>query len=90
MTIKDDENTLEWNSDAFRRESRQIKSCPQSTPHESHDWTNAIRYRCLGLQAPVGKDTTDHELLIKAAADYDRRMSTRWGRFLMWLLRKTT
>jgi hypothetical protein len=22
--------------------------------------------------------------------DYDRRRSTRWGRFLLWLLRKTT
>ena len=23
-------------------------------------------------------------------ADYDRRRSTRWGRFLLWLLRNTT
>jgi hypothetical protein len=22
--------------------------------------------------------------------DYDRRRATRWGRFLLWLLRKTT
>jgi hypothetical protein len=29
-------------------------------------------------------------LLMKVVADYDRRMATRWGRFLMWLLRKTT
>jgi hypothetical protein len=30
------------------------------------------------------------QLLRDMVADYDRRMSTRWGRFLMWLLRKTT
>jgi hypothetical protein len=30
------------------------------------------------------------ELARKIVADYDRRVSTRWGRFLMWLLRKTT
>lgn len=30
------------------------------------------------------------EILARVVADYDRRMSTRWGRFLLWLLRKTT
>ena len=29
-------------------------------------------------------------LLDKLQADYDRRRSNRWGRFLLWLLRKTT
>lgn len=29
-------------------------------------------------------------LLAKLLEDYDRRMSTRWGRFLLWLLRTTT
>jgi hypothetical protein len=29
-------------------------------------------------------------LLEKVVADYDRRRATRWGRFLLWLLRKTT
>jgi len=34
---------------------------------------------------------TDAENVLRAAvADYDRRKGTRWGRFLLWLLRKTT
>jgi hypothetical protein len=33
----------------------------------------------------------DAELILTLAlADYDRRRATRWGRFLLWLLRKTT
>lgn len=34
--------------------------------------------------------TSAEQLLAAALEDYDRRMSTRWGRFLLWLLRKTT
>ena len=34
----------------------------------------------------AGRDELHREIL----ADYDRRRSTRWGRFLLWLLRKTT
>jgi hypothetical protein len=30
------------------------------------------------------------EVLKKIVADYDRRKSKPWGRFLLWLLRKTT
>ena len=30
------------------------------------------------------------EALRKIVADYERRRRTRWGRFLLWLLRKTT
>lgn len=30
------------------------------------------------------------EILQQIVADYDRRKSTRWGRFLLWLLRNTT
>ena len=35
---------------------------------------------------------TDEQLALaaKLKADYARRCSTRWGRFLLWLLRKTT
>jgi hypothetical protein len=33
----------------------------------------------------------DPELILSLAlADYDRRRATRWGRFLLWLLRRTT
>lgn len=32
----------------------------------------------------------DDTFLDDCVADYDRRRSTRWGRFLLWLLRKTT
>ena len=31
------------------------------------------------------------EAVLRAAlADYDRRMENPWGRFLLWLLRRTT
>ncbi|MDF2751699.1 MAG: hypothetical protein K0S82_81 [Gaiellaceae bacterium] len=30
------------------------------------------------------------DVLRAVVADFDRRRSTRWGRFLLWLLRKTT
>jgi len=34
---------------------------------------------------------SDGDLLLQLALhDYDRRRSTHWGRFLLWLLRKTT
>lgn len=33
---------------------------------------------------------TDDEFRAAVVADYDRRRRTRWGRFLLWLLRKTT
>lgn len=44
------------------------------------------------LLSPEKSDLTcEHEDLIRRLVeDYDRRMSTRWGRFLLWLLRKTT
>jgi len=32
----------------------------------------------------------DQTLVKKLLDDYDRRRSTRWGRFLLWLLNKTT
>lgn len=31
-----------------------------------------------------------NEVLQEIVSDYDRRRATRWGRFLLWLLRKTT
>lgn len=34
--------------------------------------------------------TTDRELLEKIVADYDLRRKHWWGRFLLWLLLKTT
>jgi Na+/melibiose symporter-like transporter len=34
--------------------------------------------------------TETEDILAKILADYDRRRATRWGRFLLWLLRKTT
>lgn len=33
---------------------------------------------------------SDKEVVDLMQADWERRMSTRWGRFLLWLLRKTT
>ena len=32
----------------------------------------------------------DKEVLRRVVADYDRRREHWWGRFLLWLLRKTT
>jgi Na+/melibiose symporter-like transporter len=32
----------------------------------------------------------DEDFRQAVIADYDRRRRTRWGRFLLWLLRKTT
>jgi hypothetical protein len=42
------------------------------------------------LHQIVERKRADNVLLAKLVADYDRRMARRWGRFLMWLLRKTT
>jgi hypothetical protein len=36
------------------------------------------------------KSMSDEEIVDLMQADWERRMSTRWGRFLLWLLRKTT
>jgi hypothetical protein len=36
------------------------------------------------------EQTRKDALLKQLVDDYDRRRSTRWGRFLLWLLRKTT
>jgi hypothetical protein len=33
---------------------------------------------------------TDEEIVDLMQADYDRRRENPWGRFLLWLLRKTT
>lgn len=33
---------------------------------------------------------SDKEIVDLMHADWERRRSTRWGRFLLWLLRKTT
>lgn len=38
----------------------------------------------------VALDRERGELIADLVRDYDRRRSTRWGRFLLWLLRKTT
>jgi len=35
-------------------------------------------------------DVEREQLLREVLADYDRRRSGWWGRFLLWLLRKTT
>lgn len=35
-------------------------------------------------------DVQREEFLRQALADYDRRRKHWWGRFLLWLLRKTT
>jgi len=35
-------------------------------------------------------DVQREEILRLVVEDYDRRMESRWGRFLLWLLRKTT
>jgi hypothetical protein len=34
--------------------------------------------------------TESEEVLRKIIDDYDRRRAKPWGRFLLWLLRKTT
>jgi hypothetical protein len=34
--------------------------------------------------------TPEREILTKVVEDYDRRREHWWGRFLLWLLRKTT
>jgi hypothetical protein len=37
------------------------------------------------------RDTmSDEEIVDRMQADFDRRRSWWWGRFLLWLLRKTT
>ena len=37
------------------------------------------------------RDTmTDQEIVDMVQADFDRRRAGWWGRFLLWLLRKTT
>lgn len=41
------------------------------------------------IWGPV-KEREAQEVLAAVVADYDRRRATRWGRFLLWLLRKTT
>jgi hypothetical protein len=33
---------------------------------------------------------SDKEIVDLMKADWERRMATSWGRFLLWLLRKTT
>lgn len=38
----------------------------------------------------MDKLTPEQEILRRAIEDYDRRREHWWGRFLLWLLRKTT
>lgn len=45
----------------------------------------------FGRERLLTEVLADHERrLALAQADYDRRRATRWGRFLLWLLRNTT
>ena len=39
---------------------------------------------------PEERNPEHEQLLREVLADYDRRMATRRGRFLLWLLRKLT
>ena len=38
----------------------------------------------------ANSDIERQQILEDALDDYERRRSSRWGRFLLWLLRKTT
>jgi len=38
----------------------------------------------------VTEENEQELVLAQIVADYDRRRSKWWGRFLLWLLRKTT
>jgi hypothetical protein len=38
----------------------------------------------------IQPDSDQREIIRQIVEDYDRRRETRWGRFLLWLLRKTT
>jgi phage terminase large subunit GpA-like protein len=50
------------------------------------DFPLTICSKCEGRLADSNRD----EILAKVVADYDRRRQHWWGRFLLWLLRKTT
>lgn len=39
---------------------------------------------------PAGPEADLERVVAEVVADYDRRRSHWWGRFLLWLLRKTT
>jgi hypothetical protein len=41
-------------------------------------------------RAVADRMLADEEFRAAVIADYDRRRRTRWGRFLLWLLRRTT
>jgi len=53
------------------------------------DWDNAIVVEGRRLRE-LDRLLNDRALLHQVAADYDRRRQHWWGRFLLWLLRKTT
>jgi hypothetical protein len=59
------------------------------------EYPRVSRYRSASPHEPLyyfrgDVPETADEIMRKVIDDYDRRRSKLWGRFLLWLLRKTT
>jgi hypothetical protein len=66
----------------------------QGPPSEHDQLAHLVEVEIPRLQAErdeaVAKLAEAQDLLRHMVGDYDRRRSSRWGRVLLWLLRRTT